>query len=283
MTQPPSNDYPASGSPYDQPADPYATPAQSYDAPVDPYATPVDPYATPVDPYATPAESYAAPVGGDANSTKETAKNEAANVKDTAVGAGQQVASVAKDEAKNVAAETASQAKDVAKQVAGEASSQLSQGKQQLATLVHSAAKQLGSMASSSDESGPLTNLAQRASQQVGEVGHWLENREPRELVSDLTDFARRRPAVFLVGAALAGAVAGRLTRGLVADAKDNASSTTGYASSTGYAQSTAPTYVADEPVQGGRYGDLASEQQVVGYGVDGPSGVSGYQGDVVR
>jgi hypothetical protein len=324
MTQNPSNDYPAPGSPYAEPVDPYATPAPSYDAPVDPYAAPADAYATPAEAYAAPAEpyttlddAYAAPVGGTTGTTgttdtakdeaanvkgtaqdeaanvKATAQNEAANVKDTAVGAGQQVASVAKDEAKNVAAETATQVKDVARQAAGEASSQVSAGKQQLATLVHSAAKQLGAAGSGGTvEQGPLTDLAKQAAERVGEVGHWLENREPRELISDLSDFARRRPGVFLVGAALAGVVAGRLTRGLVAEAKDKAAESTdsaptsvaGNYQAAGYTDPVpAASYATETPVQGGRYGDLASEEQVVGYGVDGPTAVSGYQGDVVR
>jgi hypothetical protein len=141
-----------------------------------------------------------------------------------------------------------------------------------------------------------LTELAKQASERVGEVGHWLENREPRELVSDLSDFARRRPAVFLIGAALAGVVAGRLTRGLIADAKDNAAPTTDYSSTTsatgtypaasypttGYTEPVpSATYVAETPAQGGRYGDLASEEQVVGYDV--PPTTTGYQGGVVR
>jgi len=331
MTQTPSNYDPAPGSPYSEPVDPYATPAPSYDAPVDPYAAPVDPYATPAESYAAPAEpytviddAYAAPVGGTTGTT-DTAKNEAANVKgtaqdeaaavkdtakqeagavagtakdeaaavkDTAVGAGQQVASVAADEAKNVAAETATQVKDIAKQAAGEASTKVSESKQQLATLVHSAAKQLGAVGSGGTvESGPLTELAKQASQRVGEVGHWLENREPRELVSDLSDFARRRPAVFLVGAALAGVVAGRLTRGLIAEAKDNAAPAANYSTpsyqaadyaTTGYTEPvSSPSYVAETPAQGGRYGDLASEEQVVGY--DTPPTTTGYQGGAVR
>jgi hypothetical protein len=114
-----------------------------------------------------------------------------------------------------------------------------------------------------------------------------------------LSDFARRRPGVFLAGAALAGVVAGRLTRGLIAEAKDNAAPATGTSSadfaatgpsSVDYAATdystagyTEPASYATEPAQGGRYGDLASEQQVVGYGVDGPPAVGGYQGDVVR
>jgi hypothetical protein len=304
---------------YDAPVDPYAAPVDPYAAPVDPYATPAEAYAAPAEPYTTIDDNYgstgttgtakdeAANVKGtaqdeaaavkdtakqEAGAVAGTAKDEAAAVKDTAVGAGQQVASVAADEAKNVAAETATQVKDIAKQAAGEASTKVSESKQQLATLVHSAAKQLGAVGSGGTvESGPLTELAKQASQRVGEVGHWLENREPRELVSDLSDFARRRPAVFLVGAALAGVVAGRLTRGLIAEAKDNAAPAANYSTpsyqaadyaTTGYTEPvSSPSYVAETPAQGGRYGDLASEEQVVGY--DTPPTTTGYQGGAVR
>lgn len=325
----PVQSYDAPVDPYAAPADPYAVPAETYAAPAEPYTTLDDTYANAPIGTGEAAKDEAANVKGtaqdeaanvkgtaqdEAANVKETAKGEAAAVtgtakeeaaavtgtakeeatavKDTAVGAGQQVASVATDEAKNVAAETATQVKDVAKLAAGEATSQLNQGKAQVATLVHSYAKQLGSMASATDESGPLTDLAKRASATVGDVGHWLEDREPRELVSDLSDFARRRPAVFLVGAALAGVVAGRLTRGLIAEAKDKAAPATDYSSpayatdgaTTGYDQPVpSATYVDEAPVQGGRYGDLASDPQVVGYGVDGSPSVTGYQGNVVR
>lgn len=248
MTQPPSNPYsdPA-GQP---PVDPYGTPADPYAQPIDPSAQPVDPYGQPADPYAQPADPYAQPVDpygqpvpaepqpGDLypqpvdpyvntaddspSGTTEVAKNEAAEVKSTAVDAGQQVAGVAKDEAKNVVGETQQQAKDLVRQALGEASTQVSGQQQKAASLLQSYADELGSMASASSESGPVTDLAHQASRKVGEIGHWLEDREPGQVLDELRSFARRRPVAFLVGAALAGVVAGRLTRGLAAEAKDS-------------------------------------------------------------
>lgn len=305
MTQPPTNPYgtPSETDPYATPTDPYDTPAVPYTESTDPYATPADPYATttgadvypeaqsgfvtpePVDyAYETPAPSGTTDVAKDeAGAVKDTAKDEAANVKDTAaqeatavkdtaVQAGQQVAGVAKDEAKNVVAETATQAKDLFRQATGELSSQAGQQQQKVAGLLHSYAKELGSMGSSSSEGGPLTDLAHQASRKGGEIAHWLEDKEPGDVLDELRSFARRRPVAFLVGAALAGVVAGRLTRGLAADAKDEADTTpaqltSSYSTPSSYSTEVPSASLVEDPyAQTGRYGDLASDDQVIGY-----------------
>jgi hypothetical protein len=72
-------------------------------------------------------------------------------------------------------------------------------------------------MGAKSEESGPVSDLAQQASRRTGEVAHWLENKEPSDLLEDVRSFARRRPAMFLGICALAGVVAGRLGRSAVA------------------------------------------------------------------
>ena len=51
-----------------------------------------------------------------------------------------------------------------------------------------------------------------------------LEGREPADLLDELRSVARRRPAVFLVGALAAGVVAGRLTRGVKDESSDSPS-----------------------------------------------------------
>ncbi|MCW2812057.1 MAG: uncharacterized protein JWP61_2515 [Friedmanniella sp.] len=156
-----------------------------------------------------------------AKETANTAKDEAAQVKDTVAGAGQQVAGTAKEEARNVVAETRQQASSLLSQAGTEVSAQASTQQQRVATLVQGYAHELEAMVSGSSESGALTGLADQASRKVSEVGNWLEAHEPRELLDEVTRFARRRPVAFLVGAAITGAVAGRLTRGLAANAKD--------------------------------------------------------------
>ena len=82
---------------------------------------------------------------------------------------------------------------------------------------MHDLSKELGGMASGSAESGPLTDLAHQASRKGGEIAHWLENSEPRDVLAEVTRYARRHPVTFLALCGLAGVVAGRLTRGAVA------------------------------------------------------------------
>jgi hypothetical protein len=58
-------------------------------------------------------------------------------------------------------------------------------------------------------------------------VAGWLESREPGDLVAEVRSYARRNPGTFLVGAALLGVVAGRLTRNVAAVSSDRSSGTT--------------------------------------------------------
>lgn len=220
------------------------------------YTQPVDPYAQPVDPYAAPAASTSGP-----SSTTDVAKDEAANVKDTAVDAGKNVASTAKDEAVNVATEAKDQAKGLLSSVTSQVQEQAGTQKQKLAETVHSFAKELGGMGSGSPQSGPITDLAQQAAGKVGEIGHFLENKEPREILDEVSAFARRRPGLFLVLCGAAGVLAGRVTRGAVAantsvDSPDSSgrralqgAPTSDYAYATPVAPETvAPVYGTDYP-----------------------------------
>ena len=74
-------------------------------------------------------------------------------------------------------------------------------------------------MASSSQESGPLTDLAQQASRKGGEVAQWLQDSEPADVLEAVrfpTPGAARCTFLALCGSA--GIVAGRLTRSTVAN-----------------------------------------------------------------
>jgi hypothetical protein len=172
--------------------------------------------------------SYDESTGG-SGSTTDVAKGQAGAVKDTAMGAGKNVAYTARDEAANVVSEAGTQAKSLLGTVTDEVRSQGRSQQSRLAGAVHSVAQELGSMGAKSEQSGPVADLAQQASRRAGEVGHWLENKEPAEVLDDLRSFARRRPGMFLGLCALAGVVVGRLGRGAVAantsvDSKDSGS-----------------------------------------------------------
>lgn len=155
--------------------------------------------------------------GKDDSSTVDTAKGEASDVKDTAVDAGRNVAEQAKQEASSVVSEAQHQAKSLVDTVGEEVSSQATNQQQRVAASVQSLAKELDGMASGSEESGPLTELARQAASKGGELATWLEDRQPRDLLEEVKRFARRRPVTFLLICGAAGVVAGRLTRGAVA------------------------------------------------------------------
>ncbi len=171
-----------------------------------------------------------------------TAKGEAKNVAGTAVDSGKDVARTAKDEAAQVASEAKHQAASLFDTVRSEAGQQVSTSQNRIAEALHGLSKELGGMASSSSESGPLTDLAHEASRRGGEVAHWLQDREPADVLEAVRSYARRRPVAFLAICGLAGVVAGRITRSTVAtrtslDSKDHHTSTdttigTGYAPS---------------------------------------------------
>jgi vacuolar-type H+-ATPase subunit H len=162
--------------------------------------------------------SYPPGTGGTAPpppSTTEAVRDEAANVGQTVREAGGQVAGTATEQAKEVVSEAKRQARDLVgearQQVRGQASSQ----QQQAAERIRSLADELREMAEKSGQSGLAAELAQQASDRAYGLASWLERREPGDLIEEVRAYARRHPGTFLFGAAMAGVVAGRLTRGL--------------------------------------------------------------------
>ena len=167
--------------------------------------------------YPTTERSGEVSSGFEAGSTVDTAKGEAANIKDTAAGAASGVKDAAKGEVSNLAGEAKYQARNLVDQTRSQLRGQASNQQSNVASRLNGWASELGSMASKSDDSGPMSDLAHEASRRVGEISHWLDNHEPSDLLDEVKRFARRRPGTFLALAAAAGVVAGRLTRGAVA------------------------------------------------------------------
>jgi hypothetical protein len=82
---------------------------------------------------------------------------------------------------------------------------------------LHAVSDELEQMAQSSGQSGLATEVARQVSGRSRELAGYLDRHEPADLLDEIRSYARRRPVVFLAGAAVAGVVAGRLTRGLAA------------------------------------------------------------------
>ncbi len=201
----------------------YTPPYTSTPLANDPAVTPVGGTTPPVVGYSAPGTTGATQSGAEGN-TVDVAKGQAAEVTQGAVQAGQHVAGVAKEQAANVGAEAGRQAKDLLSQASSELSQQASTQQQKLAQGIRSLSDELQKMTQPGMQaSGPAADLAKQGAQRVRDLATWLEQREPADLLEEVKTFARQRPGTFLMLAAGAGLLAGRMTRGLKAVAADEA------------------------------------------------------------
>jgi hypothetical protein len=148
-------------------------------------------------------------------STADVAKDQAGQVKDTATDAAHHVAGVAKEQTANVTDEAKNQARDLIDQGRQELIDQTSVQQERVASGLRSLEHELHSMAAASTDHGLGAQLAREAATRAGTAAHWMEGREPGDLLEEVRSFARQRPAAFLGIAAAAGILAGRLGRGL--------------------------------------------------------------------
>jgi|GEM_PF-1348644 len=142
-------------------------------------------------------------------------KEEAGRVAGSAADAGKDVAATAAEQAKNVAGEAKSQAKDLYRQTQQELRDQAAQQQQRVASGLRSVGDELEQMASSSEQGGVASDLVRQAAQRSHSVASWLDQRDPGSLLNEVKSYARRNPGTFIAAAAIAGALAGRLTRAL--------------------------------------------------------------------
>ena len=197
------------------------------------------------------------------SSTSDVARDEARNVGQTAAQAGSQVASTAADQAKEVAHQTKRQAQDLLQQGRQQLRQQTVSQQHKAAEGLQGLAQQLrGMVDGNAPAPGPARDLISQATGYVEQFADQLQNREPADLVEDVRSFARRKPGVFLLGAALAGVLAGRLTSGVKAAHSDGSSSSGGQQYRSDYAQT---DYVEPAPVYSG-YSETTASYETTGY-----------------
>ncbi|MEP6695904.1 MAG: hypothetical protein ABJA34_03390 [Pseudonocardiales bacterium] len=147
--------------------------------------------------------------------TTDVARQEAAGVAQSASDAAQHVGSTAKEQAASVVSEAKEQGQRLAYEARQQVSEQATTQRDRAAKGIRAVGEELRSMADSSEKSGLGTQLVRQVADNSHQVASYLEQHEPAQLLEDLRTFARRRPGPFLLGAALAGVVAGRLTSGI--------------------------------------------------------------------
>ncbi|MFD3682289.1 hypothetical protein [Streptomyces sp. NPDC058613] len=123
----------------------------------------------------------------------------------------------AKEQAANVVGEATAQTRnlvgDLRDQLQGQAQTQT----HRLAENVRQIAQELREMSETGKPDSTVAGVARQIADGGNQVAARLEQRGPDRLVSDLQNFARRRPAAFLVGAALAGFLVARAGKGVSA------------------------------------------------------------------
>jgi hypothetical protein len=202
----------------------------------------------------------------DESSTADIAKDEARNVGQTAADAGSQVATTAADQAKQVAQETQRQARDLMEQAGAQLKDQTMTQQQKAAQGLSSLASELRGLADGTSDGapGPARDLLHQASGVVEQLADKLQSREPGELLDEVRMFARRRPGMFLLGAAAAGVVLGRLTSGMKAAHSEQSSSSRSIGQ-----PATGSNYVDPTPSYAG-YSESVVEVSGSGTSVDG-------------
>jgi hypothetical protein len=143
----------------------------------------------------------------DTQTSTQAPKDEAAHaLKSNVVAEAQQLGG----QAKNVATEVMTHAKDSAQ-------SSIGSGKNRAAESLGNVAEALRhtgeNMRTRTDVQSGLTDYVTRAADRVESASTYLQNRQIGDILGDVSDFARREPALFLGGAFALGLVGGRFLK----------------------------------------------------------------------
>jgi hypothetical protein len=176
-----------------------------------------------------------------------------------------QVAGEAAAQASAVVGQAKDQLRTLIGQTKGEFDNQMASKGEQVASGLRNLVGQLDALASGrTDEAGPLTGYVQEARSKVESFARRLDDGGPQGVLDDLATFARRRPGVFLGGAALLGFIVGRAVRAGAAASRDGL--VHAGSSPTDRSPDVAPPMVGElpPPTAGGLVGSTAGAAPVV-------------------
>jgi len=184
------------------------------------------------------AKEQAAQVAG-------TAKEQAASVAGTASDKAGQVAGTAKEQAQEVITEATSQVKNLAGELKSQVDEQAGTQRDRIVEQLRSISDDLTQMVQGGEPtSGVAAELVGQLNDRVQGAVSFLDGKEPADILSALQGYARRKPGTFLLGSAIAGLLAGRLTRGVREANSDSSSDGSDRRLTTGYEASyTTPAY----------------------------------------
>lgn len=178
-----------------------------------------------------------------------TAKEQASQVGHDAADSAKNVAGTAKEEASKVAGETKKQAQALYEEARTQLHEQAGVQQGRVAEGLRSIGDELNRMAQASDQPGVATDLVSQVASRTSGIASWLDERDPGSLLTEVKNYARRKPGTFIAVSAVAGLVAGRLVRSLTSEAKDEKeAATSSTPSSTSGTSTSAPAHAAPAP-----------------------------------
>lgn len=150
---------------------------------------------------------------GRAQEVGRSAKEEASATAGQARQAAGEVKATATGQAKDVAGQARQQAGTVMRDVRGRVTEEIDGQTRRMAGSVRQWADDLDGMSQNAPGDSPVRSLVAQAADGGHRAADYLDRHGVSGMVGGLEDFARRRPAAFLGGAALAGLVVGRLAK----------------------------------------------------------------------
>lgn len=203
--------------------------------------------------------------GSSGGGLTEAARDQAGHLKDTTLEASQQVTGTAKEKAGEVASDVREQTRQLVGQTREQVAEQAGQQRDRAVEGLRSVGEELRGMAEHG-QSGWGSQLARQGAEWTDQAADFIQDRGAGEVLEDIRRAARRRPGAFLLAAAAAGVVAGRLSRAMAAGAPDRTTGQDDWSqtSRTSAPMSTGPvsTGPASTGYQGGYgngYGDVGT------------------------
>ncbi|WP_320778458.1 hypothetical protein [Streptomyces sp. CRN 30] len=154
---------------------------------------------------------------GKAAAAGRTAQEGAQHGADVVREKGQEVAGTAREGAEHVLRETTERGRDLYERLREQAAEETGTQVRRLATNIRYLAEDLRYMSETGKPESPAASLVSQVAERGQTLADRLDREGPGELLDGVRDFARRRPGLFLAGAALAGFAVSRLGRGVTA------------------------------------------------------------------
>lgn len=146
---------------------------------------------------------------------RETAGQEGTAVARHAADAVGEVTSTAREQVGQVAGEAVGQAKHVARDMRDRVASEAEQQTRKVSQQINRIADELHSMAENSSDDSMTAGALRQVADTGRQAARFLDERGAKGLLDSAQHFARRKPGAFLLGAAVAGFLVGRVAKSM--------------------------------------------------------------------